>query len=161
MKGDDGGHAFDLVQMAPGYRQRLAEHGARRRVAEQQQALRPRKGDVAPGDRGAFGKIVDSLVKDVVMPVVGLALGGVDFSNLFVTLGKGSYATLAEAEKAGAAVLKYGAFLQTLVDFLIIAWIVFIAIKAINRLKREQPPAPAAPPEDIVLLREIRDALRK
>ena len=110
---------------------------------------------------GAFGKIVDSLVKDVVMPVVGLALGGVDFSNLFVTLGKGSYATLAEAEKAGAAVLKYGAFLQTLVDFLIIAWIVFIAIKAINRLKREQPPAPAAPPEDIVLLREIRDALRK
>ena len=110
---------------------------------------------------GAFGKIVDSLVKDVVMPVVGLALGGVDFRNLFITLGKGSYATLAEAEKAGAAVLKYGAFLQTLVDFLIIAWIVFIAIKAINRLKREQPPAPAAPPDDIVLLREIRDALRK
>ena len=109
---------------------------------------------------GAFGKIVDSLVKDVVMPVVGLALGGVDFRNLFITLGKGSYATLAEAEKAGAAVLKYGAFLQTLVDFLIIAWIVFIAIKAINRLKREQPAAPPAPPEDVVLLREIRDALR-
>ena len=110
---------------------------------------------------GAFGKIVDSLVKDVVMPIVGLALGGVDFRNLFITLGKGSYATLAEAEKAGAAVLKYGAFLQTLVDFLIIAWIVFIAIKAINRLKREQPAAPPAPPEDVVLLREIRDALRK
>ena len=111
---------------------------------------------------GAFGKIVDSLVKDVVMPIVGLALGGVDFKNLFITLGQGSYATLAEAEKAGAAVLKYGVFLQTLVDFLIIAWIVFIAIKAINRLKREEPaPAPAAPPEDIVLLREIRDALRK
>jgi len=109
---------------------------------------------------GAFGKIVDSLVKDVVMPIVGLALGGVDFRNLFITLGKGSYATLAEAEKAGAAVLKYGAFLQTLVDFLIIAWIVFIAIKAINRLKREQPAAPPAPPEDVVLLREIRDALR-
>ena len=111
---------------------------------------------------GAFGKIVDSLVKDVVMPIVGLALGGVDFKNLFITLGKGTYATVAEAEKAGAAVLKYGAFLQTLVDFLIIAWIIFIAIKAINRLKREEPaPAPAAPPEDIVLLREIRDALRK
>ena len=111
---------------------------------------------------GAFGKIVDSLVKDVVMPIVGLALGGVDFKNLFITLGKGSYATLAEAEKAGAAVLKYGVFLQTLVDFLIIAWIVFIAIKAINRLKREEPaPAPAPPPEDVVLLREIRDALRK
>lgn len=110
---------------------------------------------------GAFGKIVDSLVKDVVMPLVGLLLGGVDFKNLFITLGKGSYATLAEAEKAGAAVLKYGAFLQTLVDFLIIAWIIFIAIKAINRLKREPAPAPAAPPEDVVLLREIRDALRK
>ena len=111
---------------------------------------------------GAFGKIVDSLVKDVVMPVVGLFLGGVDFRNLFITLGSGSYATLAEAEKAGAAVLKYGVFLQTLVDFLIIAWIVFIAIKAINRMKRAEPaPAPAAPPEDVVLLREIRDALRK
>jgi len=109
---------------------------------------------------GAFGKIVDSLVKDVVMPVVGLLLGGIDFRNLFITLGKGSYATLAEAEKAGAAVLKYGAFLQTLVDFLIIAWIVFIAIKAINRMKREEPaPAPVAPPEEVVLLREIRDAL--
>jgi large conductance mechanosensitive channel len=112
---------------------------------------------------GAFGKIVDSLVKDVVMPIVGLFLGGVDFRNLFITLGPGSYATLAEAEKAGAAVLKYGIFLQTLVDFLIIAWIVFIAIKAINRIKREEPAAaaPAAPPEDVVLLREIRDALKK
>jgi large conductance mechanosensitive channel len=112
---------------------------------------------------GAFGKIVDSLVKDVVMPVVGLFLGGVDFKNLFVTLGKGSYATLAEAEKAGAAVLKYGVFLQTLVDFLIIAWIVFIAIKAINRLKREDPAAaaPPPPPEEVMLLREIRDALKK
>ena len=109
---------------------------------------------------GAFGKIVDSLVKDVVMPIVGLFLGGVDFRNLFITLGKGSYATLAEAEKAGAAVLKYGVFLQTLVDFLIIAWIVFIAIKAINRMKREEPAA-APPPEDVVLLREIRDALKK
>lgn len=111
---------------------------------------------------GAFGKIVDSLVKDIVMPAVGLLLGGVDFRNLFITLGKGTYATLAEAEKAGAAVLKYGSFLQTVVDFLIIAWIVFIAIKAINRMKREEPaPAPAAPPEDVVLLREIRDALKK
>lgn len=113
---------------------------------------------------GAFGKIVDSLVKDVVMPVIGMLLGGVDFRNLFITLGAGSYATLAEAEKAGAAVLKYGIFLQAVVDFLIIAWIVFIAIKMINRMKREEPapaPAPAAPPEDVVLLREIRDALKK
>lgn len=114
---------------------------------------------------GAFGKIVDSLVKDVVMPAIGLLLGGVDFRNLFITLGSAAkYATVAEAEKAGAAVLKYGAFLQTVVDFLIIAWVVFIAIKAINTLKRNEPapaPAPAAPPEDIVLLREIRDALKK
>lgn len=112
----------------------------------------------------AFGKIVDSLVKDIVMPVVGLFLGGVDFRSLFINLGQGTYATLAEAEKAGAAVFKYGAFAQTVVDFLIIAWIVFIAIKAINKMKREQPPvpaAPAAPPEEVVLLREIRDALKK
>ena len=112
---------------------------------------------------GAFGKIVDSLVKDVIMPLVGLMLGGVDFKGLFVSL-KGSFATLAEAEKAGAAVLKYGAFLQSLVDFIIIAWVIFIAIKMINRMKREEPAAPAAPaatPEDVVLLREIRDALKK
>lgn len=109
----------------------------------------------------AFSKIVDSLVRDVVMPVIGLFLGGVDFTELFITLGSGDFATLAEAEKAGAAVLRYGVFLQALVDFLIIAWIVFIAIKAINRLKRQEPePAPAAPPEEVVLLREIRDALR-
>ena len=110
---------------------------------------------------GAFGKIVDSLVKDLFMPVIGLFLGGVDFRNLFITLGSADYATLAEAEKAGAAVFRYGAFLQTVVDFLIIAWIVFIGIKAINRLKREQPPAEAAPREEVVLLREIRDSLRK
>jgi large conductance mechanosensitive channel len=108
----------------------------------------------------AFAKIVDSLVKDIVTPVIGLFLGGVDFTNLFVTLGPGSYATLAEAEKAGAAVLRYGSFLQALFDFLIIAWIVFIAIKAINRMKRAEPPAvPVAPPEEVVLLRQIRDAL--
>lgn len=111
---------------------------------------------------GAFGKIVDSLVKDVIMPVVGLFLGGVDFKNLFVTLGSGSYASLAEAEKAGAAVLRYGVFIQTVVDFLIIAWVVFIAIKAINRMRRAEPPAaPPAPPEEVLLLREIRDAVRR
>lgn len=113
---------------------------------------------------GAFAKIVDSLVKDMVMPAIGLLLGGVDFKNLFVTLGSAKFATLAEAEKAGAAILKYGAFVQTVVDFLIIAFVVFIAIKAINNLKRAEPapaPAPAATPEDIVLLREIRDALKK
>jgi len=113
---------------------------------------------------GAFGKIIDSLVKDVIMPAIGLVLGGVDFKGLFITLGGGTFATLAEAEKAGAAVLKYGAFLQAVVDFLIIACVVFIAIKAINRMKREQPaPAaePPAPPEEVLLLREIRDAVKK
>jgi len=112
---------------------------------------------------GAFGKIIESLVKDVIMPFIGLALGGIDFRGLFVNLGQVTYATLAEAEKAGAAVFKYGAFLQSLVDFLIIAWVVFIAIKVINRMKREEPAAaePAAPPEDVLLLREIRDALKK
>jgi large conductance mechanosensitive channel len=96
------------------------------------------------------------------MPLIGLLLGGVDFSNLFITLGPGEFASLAEAEKAGAAVLRYGVFLQTLVDFLIIAWVVFLAIKGINRLKREQPAAePAAPPEEVMLLREIRDAVRR
>ena len=111
---------------------------------------------------GAFGKIIDSLVKDVIMPVVGLLVGGVDFRNLFVTLGSSSYATLAEAEKAGAAVLRYGAFIQTVVDFLIIAWVIFIAIKAINRMKREQPAADsAAPAEEVLLLREIRDAVQR
>lgn len=108
----------------------------------------------------AFAKIIDSLVKDVITPIIGLFLGGVDFTNLFVTLGPGSYATLAEAEKAGAAVLRYGSFLQAVFDFLIIAWIVFVAIKAINRMRRAEPPAPpVAPAEEIVLLREIRDAL--
>ncbi len=112
----------------------------------------------------AFGKIVDSLVKDMIMPAIGLLLGGVDFSNLFVTLSSGTYATLAEAEKAGAAVLKYGMFMQTVVDFLIIAWVVFIAIKAINRMKRAEPapaPEPAVTPEEVLLLREIRDAVKK
>ena len=111
---------------------------------------------------GAFGKIVESLVKDIIMPAVGLLMGGVDFRNLFITLGSGSFATLAEAEKAGAPVLKYGVFLQTVVDFLIVAWVIFIAIKMINRMKREEPPAPpAAPPEEVLLLREIRDAVKR
>ena len=110
---------------------------------------------------GAFGKIIDSLVKDIVMPVIGLFMGGVDFRGLYINLSKTTYATLAEAEKAGAALFKYGAFLQSVVDFLIIAWVVFIAIKAINRMKREEPAAPPAPPEDVLLLREIRDALKK
>jgi large conductance mechanosensitive channel len=113
---------------------------------------------------GAFGKIVESLVKDVIMPPIGLLLGGVDFNHLYINLGSGTYESLEAAEKAGAPLIKYGAFINTAVDFLIVAFAIFVAIKAINKLKRAQspaPPAPAAPPEDILLLREIRDALRK
>ena len=110
----------------------------------------------------AFGKIITSLVDDVIMPPVGLALGGTDFSNLFVTLGPGEYASLAEAKEAGAATLNYGAFLQTVVDFLIVAFVVFLLVRLINRLRRKEaaPAAPPAPPEEVVLLREIRDAVR-
>lgn len=113
---------------------------------------------------GAFGKIVDSLVKDVVMPPIGALLGGVDFKNLYIDLSNGGYATLEEATKAGAPLIKYGAFINTVVDFTIVAFVIFMAIKAINKMKREQPAAPAEPPatpEDVLLLREIRDALNK
>ncbi len=113
---------------------------------------------------GAFQKIVDSLVKDVVMPVIGRIVGGVDFKQLYLNLGSQTFESLAAAEKAGAPVLKYGAFINTVIDFTLIALSIFIAIKVINRLKREEPaPAPAAPetPEDVVLLREIRDSLKK
>ena len=98
---------------------------------------------------GAFGKIVASLVSDIVMPLVGVLLGGVNFTGLAV--------------KVGTASIQYGKFLQTCVDFLIIAWAIFVAVKLINRLKREEPkaaPEPAAPPRQEVLLEEIRDLLK-
>lgn len=113
---------------------------------------------------GAFGKIVSSLVQDVIMPPIGLLLGGVNFKSLYFDLGGGSYETLEAAEKAGAPVIKYGVFLNTMIDFTIIAFVIFMAIKAINRLKQEEPAAPAEPPptpEEIILLREIRDTLKK
>jgi len=113
---------------------------------------------------GAFGKIVESLVKDVVMPVVGALLGGADFKHLYLNLGSQSFASLEAAEKAGAPLVKYGAFISSVVDFTIIALAIFVAVKAINRLQRAKPTTPAAPPptpEDIILLREIRDALKK
>jgi large conductance mechanosensitive channel len=83
----------------------------------------------------AFGKVVDSLVKDVIMPPLGLLIGGVDFKHLYVNLGTTAYDSLEAAEKAGAPLLKYGAFISSLVDFLIVAWAIFIAVKAINRLR--------------------------
>lgn len=115
---------------------------------------------------GAFGKIVTSIVNDIIMPPIGLLVGGVNFSNLYINLSTTSYATLEEALKAGAPVLKYGAFLQTIIDFLIIAMAIFCVIKLLNSLKKKeemaQPsPTPASIPEDIKLLKEIRDALVK
>ena len=116
----------------------------------------------------AFGKIVDSLVKDVIMPPVGLLLGKVDFTNLFLVMKEGSaggpYLTVEAAQKAGAVTFNYGVFINTCLSFVIVAFAVFLLIRVINRLKRaeaEKPAAPPAPLEDIVLLREIRDALRK
>lgn len=113
---------------------------------------------------GAFGKIIDSLVKDVVMPPIGALLGGVDFKHLYIDLSGAGHATMEAAEKAGAPLLKYGAFINSLVDFIIIAFAIFVAVKAINSLKRQAaapPPAPAEPPENILLLREIRDGLKQ
>lgn len=89
----------------------------------------------------AFGKIVSSFVSDVLMPPIGLALGGMDFSGLFITLGSGSYDTLAAAKTAGAATLNYGLFINALIDFTIVAFALFMVIKAMNRLKKEEPVA--------------------
>ena len=113
---------------------------------------------------GAFGKIVNSLVADVIMPPIGLLLGKVDFSNLFLNLSGKPVASLAEAKKAGLATLNYGLFLNTCIEFLIVAFAIFLVIKQINRLKREPPPAPAVSPEpsnEEKLLAEIRDLLKK
>lgn len=117
---------------------------------------------------GAFGKIVDSVVSDLIMPVVGLVFGKLDFSNLFLVLGtvpEGTAMTLDALKKAGVPVFAYGNFITVAVNFFILAFIIFMMIKQINRLKREAPAEPPAapppPPEDVVLLREIRDALKK
>jgi len=110
---------------------------------------------------GAFGKIVDSLVGDLIMPIVGKIFGGLDFSNYFIQLSGPAATTLAEAKKAGA-VFAYGSFITVAINFIILAIIIFMMVKQMNRMKREAPPAaPAATPEDVVLLREIRDALKK
>ncbi|MDX2206029.1 MAG: large conductance mechanosensitive channel protein MscL [Gemmatimonadales bacterium] len=116
---------------------------------------------------GAFGKIIDSAVNDLIMPVVGKAVGGLDFTNFFVALGDvpaGTANTLAAVKEAGVPVLAYGNFLTIFLNFLILAFVVFQMVKIMNRMKREAPapaPAPAVTPEDIVLLREIRDSLRR
>ena len=110
---------------------------------------------------GAFGKIVDSLVGDLIMPIVSKIFGGLDFSNYFIALSGQTANTLVEAKKAGA-VFAYGNFITVAINFIILAVIIFMMIKQMNRLKREAPPAAPAPtPEDVVLLREIRDSLKK
>jgi large conductance mechanosensitive channel len=110
---------------------------------------------------GAFGKIVDSLVGDVIMPIVGKIFGGLDFSNYYIALsGQAAGLPLVEAKKAGA-VLAYGNFITIVINFVILAMIIFMMVKQMNKLKREAPAAPAATPEDVLLLREIRDSLKR
>jgi large conductance mechanosensitive channel len=115
----------------------------------------------------AFGKIVDSVVSDLILPLVGAVIGKIDFSNLFIVLGTvpaGTATTLDALKKAGVPVFAYGNFITVAVNFAILAFIIFLMIKQINRLKKETPvaaPAPVATPEDVVLLREIRDSLRR
>jgi large conductance mechanosensitive channel len=117
----------------------------------------------------AFGRIVESLVKDVIMPPIGLMLGHVDFADLFVTLKDGNpagpYLTVASAQNAGAVTINYGMFVNNIISFLIVAFAVFLLVRAINRLRRQQeaapPPPPPAPKEEILLLTEIRDALKR
>ena len=111
----------------------------------------------------AFGKIVSALVEGVIMPIVGMAMGGVNFADLAVVL-KEAVIGPDGKEVAAAVAIKYGAFLQTVLDFVIIAFVLFLVIKAMNRMKRAEaaaPPAPAEPAEDVLLLREIRDALKR
>ncbi|MEO5765661.1 MAG: large conductance mechanosensitive channel protein MscL [Casimicrobiaceae bacterium] len=116
---------------------------------------------------GAFGKIVDSLVKDIIMPVVGRIFGGLDFSNWFILLanppaGYSGPMTYDALTKAGVPLLAYGNFITVAINFIILAFIIFLMVKQINRLKREEPPkAPPAPPEEVMLLREIRDSLKR
>ena len=113
---------------------------------------------------GAFGKIVDSLVGDLIMPIVGKIFGGLDFSNYFIPLAGQTATVLAEAKKTGP-VFAYGSFITVALNFVILAFIIFMMVKQVNRLKKAEPPAPPAPPaptpEDVLLLRQIRDSLAK
>ena len=112
----------------------------------------------------AFGAIVTSLVNDVIMPPIGLLMGGVDFSNLFINLSNGSYATLAAAEEAGAAIIRYGVFLSTVINFLIVAFAIFLMVKAASTMQKKEAATPAAAPvpsAEEKLLGEIRDLLKK
>jgi large conductance mechanosensitive channel len=110
----------------------------------------------------AFGTIVSSLVDDMIMPIVGAVTGGLDFSNYFLPLSNAVTATTLEAAREQGAVFAYGKFITAVLKFIIVAWVLFMVIKAMNKMKKAEAAAPPlAPPEDIVLLREIRDALKK
>ncbi len=112
----------------------------------------------------AFGKIVDSVVNDLIMPIIGRVTGGLDFSSYYIALKDipaGTPATLEAVKKAGVPVFAYGNFITIVLYFLILAWIIFLMVKWINKLKREAPSAPPEPPEEVKLLRDIRDALKK
>lgn len=109
----------------------------------------------------AFTAIVNSMVGDLIMPVVGLITAGVDFSGLFVALDGNEYASMAAAEEAGAAIMKYGLFINAVINFLIVAFVIFMLVKGVNSLKEKEAEKPAAPPADVKLLTEIRDLLKK
>ena len=109
----------------------------------------------------AFTAIVNSMVGDILMPVIGVFTSGIDFSALFVALDGNSYETLAAAKEAGATVVQYGLFINAVINFLIVAFVIFMLVKQVNRLKEEEAKAPAVPPADITLLTEIRDLLKK
>jgi large conductance mechanosensitive channel len=114
---------------------------------------------------GVFGAVVNSLVGDILMPPIGSILGGVDLSNMFATLKDGAtagpYASLAAAKAAGAVTLNYGAFINTLVNLVVVGFVIFMLVKGVNAARRPVPAPPAETPEEIVLLRQIRDALKK
>jgi large conductance mechanosensitive channel len=109
---------------------------------------------------GAFGKIVDSVIGDLIMPLVGKIFGGIDFSNSFIALNGQTATSLVEAKKLGG-VFAYGNFITIAINFIILAFIIFMMIKQMNRMKRAEPPAPVVVAEDVALLREIRDSLKK
>ena len=112
---------------------------------------------------GAFGKIVSSLVNDVIMPPIGMIMGNVDFSQLFINLTDQEFASLAAAQEAGAATINYGVFINTVLDFIIVAFAIFMVIRGMNKMKKQEEEKPAEPPkpsDEVLLLQEIRDALK-
>jgi len=109
----------------------------------------------------AFGKIVTSLVNDVIMPPIGALMKGINSNSLFISLDGKTYNSLAQAKELGAPVIGYGAFINTAIEFLIVAACVFVIVKVVNKIKRAEPPAPPAPPKSELLLEEIRDLLKK